>query len=66
MTTDPAWRAAVEGVPREVFLGDTVFRQVGAAREPAREPARRTAVGGGRVARIRPPRRDVGDPGRGR
>jgi len=33
--TDPAWRAAVEAVPREVFLGDAVFRPNGAQWEPA-------------------------------
>ncbi|MFE4665279.1 ATP-grasp peptide maturase system methyltransferase [Streptomyces sp. NPDC056716] len=31
---DPAWRAAVEDVPRELFLGDTVFRPDGARWEP--------------------------------
>lgn len=34
--TDPAWRAAVEAVPREVFLGDAVFRPNGAQWEPVR------------------------------
>lgn len=34
--TDPAWRAAVEAVPREVFLGDAVFRQDGAGWTPVR------------------------------
>lgn len=32
--TDPAWRSAVEAVPREVFLGDAVFRSDGARWEP--------------------------------
>ncbi|MFJ4683881.1 ATP-grasp peptide maturase system methyltransferase [Streptomyces sp. NPDC088789] len=32
--TDPAWRAAVEHVPREFFLGDTVFRPDGTLWEP--------------------------------
>lgn len=31
-----AWRAAVEGVPREVFLGDAVFRAEGTAWVPVR------------------------------
>lgn len=33
---DPGWRAAVEAVPREAFLGDAVYRQVGSSWEPAR------------------------------
>ncbi|MFI8093868.1 ATP-grasp peptide maturase system methyltransferase [Streptomyces sp. NPDC086080] len=32
--TDPAWRAAVEAVPRELFLGDAVFRPRGTRWEP--------------------------------
>ncbi|KUJ70144.1 methyltransferase [Streptomyces albus subsp. albus] len=32
--TDPAWRAAIESVPREVFLGPAVFRPNGTAWEP--------------------------------
>ncbi|WFB05622.1 ATP-grasp peptide maturase system methyltransferase [Streptomyces sp. LX-29] len=32
--TDPAWRSAVEAVPRELFLGDTVFRPNGTQWEP--------------------------------
>jgi methyltransferase of ATP-grasp peptide maturase system len=31
---DPAWRAAVEAVPRELFLGDAVFRPNGTQWEP--------------------------------
>jgi hypothetical protein len=34
--TAPAWRSAVETVPREVFLGPAVFRPHGAAWEPVR------------------------------
>ncbi|MGQ4511793.1 ATP-grasp peptide maturase system methyltransferase [Streptomyces sp. DW26H14] len=33
---DAGWRAAVENVPREVFLGDAVFRPDGAGWEPLR------------------------------
>ncbi|MCC5036032.1 ATP-grasp peptide maturase system methyltransferase [Streptomyces sp. WAC 00631] len=33
---DPAWRSAVEAVPRELFLGDVVFRSDGARWEPVR------------------------------
>ncbi|MFI1026950.1 ATP-grasp peptide maturase system methyltransferase [Streptomyces sp. NPDC020951] len=33
-TTDPAWRAAVEAVPRELFLGDCVFRAANGRWEP--------------------------------
>ncbi|MEV8401269.1 ATP-grasp peptide maturase system methyltransferase [Streptomyces niveus] len=32
--TDHSWRAAVESVPREVFLGDDVYRMDGARWEP--------------------------------
>lgn len=32
--TDPAWRAAVEAVPRELFLGEAVFRPNGSRWEP--------------------------------
>ncbi|SCK44460.1 Protein-L-isoaspartate carboxylmethyltransferase [Streptomyces sp. WMMB 322] len=32
--TDPAWQAAVEAVPREVFLGDAVFRPDGTQWRP--------------------------------
>ncbi|MFD5252086.1 ATP-grasp peptide maturase system methyltransferase [Streptomyces bobili] len=32
--TDPAWRAAVEAVPRELFLGDSLFRPSGSRWEP--------------------------------
>ncbi|WP_329386853.1 ATP-grasp peptide maturase system methyltransferase [Streptomyces sp. NBC_01716] len=32
--TDPAWRAAVEDVPREVFLGNDVYRMNGSRWEP--------------------------------
>ncbi|QKW08220.1 methyltransferase [Streptomyces sp. NA04227] len=34
--TEPGWRAAVESVPREVFLGSAVFRPDGTAWEPVR------------------------------
>ncbi|MGY3205339.1 ATP-grasp peptide maturase system methyltransferase [Streptomyces sp. TE5632] len=34
--TDPAWRAAVEAVPRELFLGNAVFRPHGTRWEPVR------------------------------
>ncbi|WP_327314811.1 ATP-grasp peptide maturase system methyltransferase [Streptomyces sp. NBC_01235] len=34
--TDPAWRSAVEAVPREVFLDDIVFRPTGNRWEPVR------------------------------
>jgi methyltransferase of ATP-grasp peptide maturase system len=34
--TDPAWRAAVEAVPREAFLGDAIYRACGARWEPLR------------------------------
>ncbi|MGW0874230.1 ATP-grasp peptide maturase system methyltransferase [Streptomyces sp. NPDC002740] len=34
--TDPAWRSAVETVPRELFLGDTVFRPDNGQWEPLR------------------------------
>ncbi|CAL9471851.1 Protein-L-isoaspartate O-methyltransferase [Streptomyces sp. enrichment culture] len=37
---DPAWRAALAAVPRELFLGDAVFRSSGGRWEPLR---RRTA-----------------------
>ncbi|MFI8307213.1 ATP-grasp peptide maturase system methyltransferase [Streptomyces sp. NPDC085927] len=36
LLTDPAWRAAVEAVPRELFLGDAVFRSDGTQWEPVR------------------------------
>ncbi|MGW5211158.1 ATP-grasp peptide maturase system methyltransferase [Streptomyces sp. NPDC004051] len=36
LLTDPAWRAAVEAVPRELFLGGAVFRSDGARWEPVR------------------------------
>ncbi|MFJ6071692.1 ATP-grasp peptide maturase system methyltransferase [Streptomyces sp. NPDC093065] len=36
LLTDPARRAAVEAVPRELFLGDAVFRSNGTHWEPAR------------------------------
>ncbi|MEU9190133.1 ATP-grasp peptide maturase system methyltransferase [Streptomyces sp. NPDC048484] len=39
--TDPAWRSAVEAVPRELFLGDVVFRPEG----PQWEPVRREELG---------------------
>ncbi|WP_327236268.1 ATP-grasp peptide maturase system methyltransferase [Streptomyces sp. NBC_01317] len=39
--TDPAWRAAVEAVPRDVFLGTDVYRPAG----PLWEPVRRHGVG---------------------
>ncbi|WP_416978727.1 ATP-grasp peptide maturase system methyltransferase [Streptomyces sp. T028] len=32
--TEPAWRAAVEAVPRELFLGDCLFRPSGSRWEP--------------------------------
>ncbi|MFI0727637.1 ATP-grasp peptide maturase system methyltransferase [Streptomyces sp. NPDC021225] len=32
--TDPAWRAAIEAVPRELFLGTELYRPKGAAWEP--------------------------------
>ncbi|MDW6061062.1 ATP-grasp peptide maturase system methyltransferase [Streptomyces sp. FXJ1.4098] len=31
---DPAWRDALEGVPRELFLGDALFRPTGTQWEP--------------------------------
>ncbi|MFS8200610.1 ATP-grasp peptide maturase system methyltransferase [Streptomyces sp. CWNU-52B] len=34
--TDPAWRAAVEDVPRELFLGSTLYRPHGTQWEPVR------------------------------
>ncbi|MFI2426216.1 ATP-grasp peptide maturase system methyltransferase [Streptomyces sp. NPDC018955] len=34
LLTDPAWRAAVEAVPRELFLDDAVFRPHGTRWEP--------------------------------
>jgi methyltransferase of ATP-grasp peptide maturase system len=34
--TDPGWRAAVENIPREIFLGPAVFRPNGTAWEPVR------------------------------
>ncbi|MBP0458545.1 ATP-grasp peptide maturase system methyltransferase [Streptomyces montanisoli] len=34
--SDPAWRAAIESVPREAFLGQAVFRPCGTAWEPVR------------------------------
>ncbi|MFE9976510.1 ATP-grasp peptide maturase system methyltransferase [Streptomyces hirsutus] len=36
LLADPAWRAAFEAVPRELFLGDAVFRSDGAQWEPVR------------------------------
>ncbi|MGC0419303.1 hypothetical protein ABIA38_004824 [Embleya sp. AB8] len=36
LAVDPAWRAAVEGVPRECFLGGAVFRASGSRWEPVR------------------------------
>ncbi|MGC9495653.1 ATP-grasp peptide maturase system methyltransferase [Streptomyces sp. WG7] len=36
LLTDPAWRAAVEAVPRELFLEDAVFRPHGTQWEPVR------------------------------
>ena len=36
LLTDPAWRAAVEAVPRELFLGDAVFRPSETRWEPVR------------------------------
>ncbi|MFI6983823.1 ATP-grasp peptide maturase system methyltransferase [Embleya sp. NPDC050154] len=35
-SVDPAWRAAVEAVPRESFLGGAVFRPSGSRWEPVR------------------------------
>ncbi|KJY41399.1 methyltransferase [Streptomyces sp. NRRL B-1568] len=40
--TDPAWRAAIETVPREVFLGDAFFRMNHGERGTVWEPVRRT------------------------
>ncbi|EKX61433.1 methyltransferase domain-containing protein [Streptomyces ipomoeae] len=34
--TDPAWRSAVEAVPRDLFVGDVFFRPNGAQWEPVR------------------------------
>ncbi|TQE15803.1 methyltransferase domain-containing protein [Streptomyces ipomoeae] len=34
--TDPVWRSAIEAVPRELFLDDTVFRADGTQWEPVR------------------------------
>ncbi|MET8029009.1 ATP-grasp peptide maturase system methyltransferase [Streptomyces avermitilis] len=33
-TDDPAWRHALQGVPREIFLGDALFRLTGPQWEP--------------------------------
>jgi methyltransferase of ATP-grasp peptide maturase system len=39
--TDPAWRAAVEAVPREVFVDTALYRPVG----PSWNPVRRAEIG---------------------
>lgn len=36
LLSDPAWHAAVEAVPREVFLGDAFYTRAGGSWEPAR------------------------------
>jgi methyltransferase of ATP-grasp peptide maturase system len=38
---DPAWRTAVESVPREAFLGEAVYRRVDGAGTTRWEPVRR-------------------------
>lgn len=39
--TDPAWRAAIEAVPRELFLDTALYRPVG----PSWEPVHRAEIG---------------------
>lgn len=42
---DPAWRRAIEEVPREVFLGEAVYRKGSGERGTRWEPVRREQLG---------------------